>query len=191
MNTEKIHNHLNKLLANPNSKNFLNHLIRSYIPLSNTEKVMEIQKQDMECCITKKPLESVNEILSTLKTEEAKKEFFSDMGNMFENNNETCITNLTNLKLGLKGKNTDTYISCIALQELYNWVINKVAESDKHIIWLLGKENRTFFINKANPNKVVEPIKKDETKKKNQLIKSTYTLGDLNVLQELRKKFDN
>ena len=39
MTKEEIHNILDKMLTEQKSRNFLNHLVRSYCPITNVEKV--------------------------------------------------------------------------------------------------------------------------------------------------------
>jgi hypothetical protein len=56
MTTEEIHSSLDKMLENPKAKNFLNHLVRAYMPISNVEKVIDKPEGEFKCAISKDDL---------------------------------------------------------------------------------------------------------------------------------------
>jgi hypothetical protein len=193
MTSEQIHASLDKMLANPKTKNFINHLVRSYIPVSNIEKVLETPKGDFKCVITKEVLVSVQSIFEGMDTEEFKKDFTEHLKSMFsEEKLETPMSKLLgDKKLGFTGKDTTTYMSYTATQEFYNWVITKSLKGDKHINWLLGSVNRNTFIKRAS-NIEDQDVQKKVTNLKKVSGVSTYSLGDAtDVLSKLKAKLDN
>ena len=193
MTSEQIHASLDKMLANPKTKNFINHLVRSYIPVSNIEKVLETPKGDFKCVITKEVLVSVQSIFEGMDTEEFKKDFTEHLKSMFsEEKLETPMSKLLgDKKLGFTGKDTTTYMSYTATQEFYNWVITKSLKGDKHINWLLGSVNRNTFIKRAS-NIEDQDVQKKVTNLKRASGVSTYLLGDAtDVLSKLKAKLDN
>jgi hypothetical protein len=193
MTSEQIHASLDKMLANPKTKNFINHLVRSYIPVSNIEKVLETPKCDFKCVITKEVLVSVQSIFEGMDTEEFKKDFTEHLKSMFsEEKLETPMSKLLgDKKLGFTGKDTTTYMSYTATQEFYNWVITKSLKGDKHINWLLGSVNRNTFIKRA-ANIEDQDVQKKVTNLKRASGVSTYLLGDAtDVLSKLKAKLDN
>lgn len=193
MTSEQIHASLDKMLANPKTKNFINHLVRSYIPVSNIEKVLETPKGDFKCVITKEVLVSVQSIFEGMDTEEFKKDFTEHLKSMFsEEKLETPMSKLLgDKKLGFTGKDTTTYMSYTATQEFYNWVITKSLKGDKHINWLLGSVNRNTFIKRA-ANIEDQDVQKKVTNLKRVSGVSTYSLGDAtDVLSKLKAKLDN
>ena len=193
MISEQIHASLDKMLVNPKTKNFINHLVRSYIPVSNIEKVLETPKGDFKCVITKEPLVSVQSIFKDMDTEEFKKDFTEHLKSMFsEEKIETQMSKLLDdKKLGFTGKDTTTYMSYTATQEFYNWVITKSLKGDKHINWLLGSINRNTFIKRAANIEDQDVQKKVSNLKKVSGV-STYSLGDAtDVLSKLKAKLDN
>ena len=193
MTSEQIHASLDKMLANPKTKNFINHLVRSYIPVSNIEKVLETPKGDFKCVITKEVLVSVQSIFEGMDTEEFKKDFTEHLKSMFsEEKVETPMSKLLgDKKLGFTGKDTTTYMSYTATQEFYNWVITKSLKGDKHINWLLGSVNRNTFIKRAS-NIEDQDVQKKVTNLKRVSGVSTYSLGDAtDVLSKLKAKLDN
>jgi hypothetical protein len=193
MTSEQIHASLDKMLANPKTKNFINHLVRSYIPVSNIEKVLETPKGDFKCVITKEVLVSVQSIFEGMDTKEFKKDFTEHLKSMFsEEKVETPMSKLLgDKKLGFTGKDTTTYMSYTATQEFYNWVITKSLKGDKHINWLLGSVNRNTFIKRAS-NIEDQDVQKKVTNLKKVSGVSTYSLGDAtDVLSKLKAKLDN
>jgi hypothetical protein len=194
MNQEQIHASLDKMLANPKSKNFLNHLVRAYMPISNVEKVWDTPEKDFKCVITRDPLFSAADILKGIQTEEFKADFMNHLKSLFsEEKVESPISKLVGeKKMGVTGKDTTTYMSYPAFQEFYNWVITKSLNGDKHINWLLGSIRRTSFMERAAKIQDVGVQKKVEDFKKTTGSSSTYTLGDASdVLAKLKAKLEN
>lgn len=193
MTTEQIHASLDNMLANPKSKNFLNHLVRAYVPVSNVDKVWQKPDGDFKCSITKEPLISAQEIMDGIQTEEFKKDFMNNVKSIFDDNYDKTspfAKLIGDKKLGVTGKDTTTFMSYPAYQEFFNWVITKSLKGDKHINWLLGSIKRETFVERASE------IKDKEVKEKAQKLKknsggATYTLGDASdVLLKLKEKFN-
>lgn len=195
MTTEEIFSSLDKMLENPKSKNFLNHLVRSYMPISNVEKVMDKPEGEFKCAISKDDLISTQEILEGIKTEEFKNDLMKSMKTMFDENADktTAMAKLIGeKKLGVTGKGTTTFMSVPVAQEFFNWVITKSLKGDKHINWLLGNIRRESFVNRAKnitDDKVQSTVRKIEKKADRT---ATFTLGDANgMLAQLKAKMEN
>lgn len=194
MNQEQIHASLDKMLANPKSRNFLNHLVRAYMPISNVEKVWDTPEKDFKCVLTREQLFSVGDIMKGIQTEEFKADFMTHLKSIFsEDKVENPIAKLIGeKKMGVTGKDTTTYMSYPAFQEFYNWVITKSLNGDKHINWLLGSIRRASFIERAEKIQDAVVQKKVENLKKVAISKSSYTLGDASdVLSKLKAKLEN
>lgn len=179
MQKEKIYQILDEMLSNPKSKNFLNHLIRAYIPSTNLIKVMETPEKDFKCVLTKDKLLSVNDMLMIINTEEYKDLVFKNIQSVFTGIMDDIMGDFFKDKhLGITGNNTTTYMSITTYQIFNEWVFNKSLNHDKHINWLLNsilpkKENKTKNFSYSNKN-------------------STYNLGDAsNVLLNLKTKMEN
>jgi hypothetical protein len=194
MNQEQINASLDKMLANPKSKNFLNHLVRAYMPISNIEKVWDTPEKDFKCVLTRDQLFSVSDILKGMHTEEFQADFMNHLKSLLsEEKVESPISKLVGeKKMGVTGKDTTTYMSYPAFQEFYNWVITKSLNGDKHINWLLGSIRRTSFMERAEKIQDVGVQKKVEEFKKTTGSSSTYTLDDASdVLAKLKAKLEN
>ena len=194
MTTEEIHSSLDKMLENPKAKNFLNHLVRAYMPISNVEKVMDKPEGEFKCALSKDDLISVNEILEGIQTEEFKNDLMKSMKTMFDDNADKTAAMaklIGEKKLGVSGKGTTTYMSVPVAQEFFNWVITKSLKGDKHINWLLGNIRRESFVKRAQnitDDKVQSTVKKLEKRADRT---ATFTLGDTNgVLAQLKAKME-
>lgn len=197
MTQEQIHASLDKMLAEPKSRNFLNHLVRAYMPISNVEKVWDKPKTEIKCAISRDSLISVQEILEGINTEEFKNDTMTYLKNLF-NEDVDRTTPMAKLigekKLGVTGKDTTTFMSYPVCQEFYNWVVTKSLKGDKHINWLLGDIRRSAFmqraekINDAEVQAKVKSFKKANAKHNS----ATFTLGDSSdALAKLKEKLDS
>lgn len=194
MTQEEIHASLDAMLTNPKTKNFLNHLVRSYIPTTNIEKVWETPKGDFKCVLTKEPLFSTQYILEGIQTEEFKQTFMDSLKSMFDENVEkqNAMVNLIgDKKMGVTGNGTTTFMSYQAAQEFYNWVITKSLKGDKHINWLLGNIRRESFIKRAETidnTEVRDKLNKMTSQKSH---RSSFSLGDASdALLKLKQKME-
>lgn len=192
MTKEQIHASLDTMLANPKSKTFINHLVRSYIPVSNIEKVWDKPEGEFKCVLTKQPLISVQQIFEGVNSEQFKADFMEHLKSMFsENQSESPMSKLLGEKqLGFTGKDTTTFMSYMATQEFYNWVITKSLKGDKHINWLLGSVNRKSFMKRAEA--IEDPqVKTKVSKAKKANGTTTFSLGESsNVLANLKAKME-
>ena len=188
MTSKQIHASLDKMLEKNNSKNFINHLVKSYMPISNVEKVFsEESKTEMKCVITGDELISVNDIVNILNSEETKENFMQLIKGTFTQTTDVD-SNLKEMfgdkKLAVTGKNTNTYMSYDTLSAFYDWVFSKSLNGDKHINWLLHSVMpKNPFNRNTNRNSNFKQPKQNA---------STYTLGDASsVLAELKSKFNS
>jgi hypothetical protein len=197
MTQEQIHASLDKMLADAKSRNFLNHLVRAYMPITNVEKVWDKPKEEIKCSISRDKLISVQEILEGINTEEFKNDTMAYLKNLFDEKADrtTPIAKLVGeKKLGVTGKDTTTFMSYPVFQEFYNWVITKSLKGDKHINWLIGSIRRSEFIERAEKiNDSAVQDKVSNFKKHNNKSKSaTFTLADSNdVLAQLKSKLES
>lgn len=181
MTQKEIYDSLDSMLSNLKTRNFLNHLIRAYFPITNVDKVWEKPNGAFKCAITKDNLISVQEIINEIQTEDFKEQFINELKSQFTHDpkQENSISKLIgDKKLGLIGKETTTYMSYVALQEFYNWVLNKSLNGDKHINWLL-----------SSMKELQKNVNVQKTKKEND-ITGSFTLGELDSFKKLKEKFN-
>lgn len=185
MTPEKIHGILDKMLENQKSRNFLNHLVKAYFPVSNIEKVFEKPTRDFKCVLTRESLISVQEIMEGVHSEEFKNNFIEHLKTIFdENSNKKNPMQelLGDKKLGFTGKNTTTFMSFTSLTAFQDWLMTKMLTGDKHINWLVNNIRRESgnFIATRTSKQAVQKVN-DKT--------ATFKIGEANdVLAKLKEK---
>ena len=98
--------------------------------------------------------------------------------------NQAIVDLLDGRVLGFSGTKTDTFMCMDTYINFHEWVVKKFLGGDKHMSWLLKDVNKSnYFKDKGG--------KGNHRGRNNRVKKATYTLGDLGVLQELKKKFDD
>lgn len=180
MNKDEIFSKLDAMLADSKKRNFLNHLVRSYVPISKVERVFDKPKGPFNCVLTNVQLFSLQDVLEGTQTEEFKKDLFDSLKLALDEKNPS-ITPIKKLigdkKLGVSGENTTTFMSLESFQSFFDWVITKSLNGDKHISWLLGAIRRESFLERAKEfgdENLQTKVKKIEPKKRG----ATYSLGD-------------
>ena len=194
MSQEQIFASLDEMLANPKSRNFLNHLIRSYVLFTKVQKVWDKPKGDFKCVITREALFSTQDILEGIQTEEFKKNFMESLKLAFDESTEktSAVAKLVgDKKMGVTGEGTTTYMSYETFQHFYDWVITKSMKGDKHINWLLSEYRREAFASRAKTLQDVEAKAKGEKLAPASKRQATYTLGDAsNALLKLKQQLE-
>ena len=165
MTNEEIITSLDAMLVNPKSKNFLNHMVRSYFPISKRLKVETAPEGVFKCALSRKEL-----VLNT------------------ETNTDISVAAVT-------GKETNTFLSTEALNVFSDWVIAKSFNKDKHINWLLNGVKRSDFIERATQSNYINSDVKEKAfklKEKTEGNKSaSFKLGDANIgLAALKAKME-
>ena len=188
MDNKEIHDVLDNMLGTPKTRGFLNHLIRAYLPINNTEKVITKPKGDFTCVLSREPLISTQELLEGIRTEGFEKDFMNHIKTIFDDsvNVEHPITKLIgDKKLGVVGKDTTTFMSYNSFMAFYGWVIDKSLKGDKHINWLLHNINRD---NKSTLQYKIKNVKRAEPKTR----AATFSLGDAanDMLLKLKTKME-
>jgi len=194
MTTKEIHKSLDAMLSNPKTKNFLNHLVRAYFPITNVDKVWDKPKGPFKCVLTKETLFSSQDILEGIKTEEFKNDFISNIKNVFTENFDTShplVKLIGDRKMGVTGTDTTTYMSYTAMQEFYNWVLTKSLKGDKHINWLLSSVRRSTIIDMAQNIDDADVQSRVKKSKKQETSTSSFTLGELDAFKKLKEKFND
>lgn len=192
MNTEQINATLDEMLANPKSKNFLNHMVRSYFPIGKVDKVWDKPKGDFKCALSRVPLVSVSEIIEVSQSEAFKTDFLESLKVRLDGtvSESPFIKHLNGQKLGLTGKDTTTFLSPDAFQVFYDWVITKVFKGDKHINWLLNGINRDEFVARGKAIGNLDIKERPQPRVESRKVAS-FKLGDANsALADLKAKME-
>ncbi len=189
MTKEQLQSILDKMIQNPKSKNFMNHLVRSYTPISNVKIVTEKPENDFKCTLTRQSLVSFDELLTTVNDETTKQNLLEQVKNTmeekifddFESKNNPIVEIIGDKRLGVVGKQTNTFMSHTAFQIFYEWVLAKTLNGDKHINWLLTSIRRE--------NKETQPKKQNSVSENKKSKTATFKLGDTNsALESFKQK---
>src|ERR1035441_7984501 len=97
MTSQEIHASLDKMLENPKSRNFLNHIVRSYMPISNVKILDETPKGYFKCALTRDELISKDGILKGMQTEQFKTDFMNSLKTIFDEKVDTTDRKSTRL----------------------------------------------------------------------------------------------
>ena len=191
MEKEKIYEKIESLYTkDEKSKNFVLHLVRSYLPVNKAEKVWEkpTDLKKFKCAITGDKLISVAEVYEGIHSEEFKANFSTKLKESFETG-VPVVNEITKGRImGWQGKDTNTYMCSEAISQLYNWVSTKILQGDGKINWTVRNMQAEEFLGKF------DKFGDDETKKQVNRIKqvvnkpATAKLGDNDVLQALKDK---
>lgn len=191
MTKEEISTSLDSMLENPKAKTFLNHLVRAYMPHTNVKYLIEKPKGDFKCVLTRDTLLSGQDMIIEGKLTDTKNDFVKFLDTIFDEKvfipSGSMVDLINTKKLGITGKDTNTYMSFAAYQEFIAWVITKALKGDKHINWLLGSIRRASLIDRAERIQDSEVQAKVENYKKTENKVSSFTLADSSdVLTKLK-----
>jgi len=198
MANSQIFEKLEKMYKDEKSKNFVLHLIRSYLPLNKPGKVFEkpVNIKKFKCALTDSQLISIDELFEYIHTDEFSKNFFKGLkefaGTISDNGPRPERSDITALKEFLKGRvqgwqghETTTYLSQEAIEELYNWTATKILQGDGKINWTMrSMMPKNVFTPKKQVKREDSPVQ--AVIKQNKPAKES--LGDFDALKNLKEK---
>jgi hypothetical protein len=208
MEQKEILEKIEELFTNQKSSGFLTHLLHAYLPLDKVKTVAEKPKgkKPMRCAITGQRLISMDEVgkimisqmddwdnfkKSLLLTLDANDKVTQKHPEASKKITEDQKKQLNGRVLGYTGEDTNTFLSEEAVKCLIMWVQDKIFSGNGKINWIMKK---------INLNKTLKPLKDSKDKETKKQIKKAHkivnkpsktTLGDLDALQELKKKLED
>jgi len=197
---QKIITNLDKLYKDPKSKNFVLHLVRAYLPVNKAQKVFNKPEnmKKFKCALTNHKMISVDELFAIMNGEEYKEGFVQDLKfnvgltEAPENYKPLMVQLAKNRIMGYQGEETSTYMCSEAINGLFNWVSNQLLMGDGKINWTIKQMKTDAFTSKFDGSSDPETKKQVSRIKKisRQPKRAKMTLGDLDVLSDLKKKMD-
>lgn len=197
MATEKTA--IQKLYDDPKSKNFVNHLIRAYLPINKPKKVWEFEaNKSHKCNVCGHSLIDLGTVLGRIMTS---KEYMHDtidqmrrelQGEQIEREDRAVIKHITHGAIqAWQGEKTTTYLCADCIKDLLDMVTTGILMGDKNIIWITKSMQRdqVFTHMKSSPA-VTNPEKEklDEIHKRADQKKMTF--GDLQILKDLKDRME-
>lgn len=192
---------IEKLYENPKSKNFVNHLIRAYLPIDKSSKVWEFEdkkENGHKCNVCGHDLIDLSTIMVRMQTSEG---FMNDTirdlrlrvnGESIAREDNAMYKHITHgAIMAWTGEKTTTHLCLGCIEDLLHMVENGILCGDKNLIWIINQMRRdtVFSAFKESPafndeeKKKIDDIKKQADKKK-------MTFADLDVLQQLKAKME-
>lgn len=190
---------IEELYNEKKTRGFINHLIKSYLPLNKVTKIWDFDKgQSHKCNVCGQKLFSIADYFNGLG--EKQKEIFRDMGEFvkktvsgeeLKRSDHPIVKHIIGDKvLGWTGDNTDTILCKQCVEDLLSLTQNGILRNDKNIIWLTNKMRRSEFFNQFENSSLPESDKEEAKNIHKKVEKKKVTFADLGVLQELKEKME-
>lgn len=190
---------IQKLYEDPKSRNFVNHLIRSYLPVFKPQKVWAFEdNKPHKCNVCNHELIDLGTVIGRMQSsDEFTKAMIEDMrkglsGEEIKYEDRAIIKHITHgAIMAWKGEKTTTYLCQDCIKNLLDLVTTGILMGDKNLTWIVNQTRRDQVFNTFKESPVID----EEEKKKVEVIKKKadqkkMTLGDLGVLQALKEKME-
>jgi hypothetical protein len=191
---------IQKLYEDPKSKNFVNHLIRAYLPISKPTKVWAFEdKKPHKCNVCNHDLIDVGTVMGGIMTsEEYMKDTIDQMrrevcdGEVIPREEKAVIKHITHgAILAWQGEKTTTYLCADCIKALLDMVTTGILMGDKNIIWLTNQMRRDQVFTHFKESTKLNDTEKEEVKAiEKKAEKKKMTFADLGVLQGLKEKLE-
>lgn len=201
MNDQEIYKKIEDTYNSEKGKNFITHLLRSFIPINRSSKLMDdTRKLKLVDCITGEKLCDVNQhfgimmdgggieaMMDNLKasakaTVDGKEEYDAP---------ESVKKLRSKLKpLAITSAKSDKLMTQETLEQLFNFYATEMLKGNGHINWIANNERGKDMVNAGKKSGY---IKNDHEAKvvKKATERAKMSLGDMSVLQELKQRMED
>lgn len=192
---------IQELYDNEKSRGFVNHLIRSYLPVYKVEKVWEFKKgQKHRCNVCGQSLLSIEEAMKNMR--ENQDAYMADfMQNLKDEINQkevkredrAIVKHISKGSvLGFTGEKTDTCLCHTCVTQLLELTQNGIFSGDKNISYQMNQMRRDEVFKQFESDTIDEGRKEEVKQLKKKVNKQKgATFGDLEALQKLKEEMDN
>lgn len=196
---------IQKLYNNPKARGFVNHLIKAYLPVNKVVKVFSFEKnQSKTCNVCSQKLMSIDEafqefqnnrevimsgMMSNMKAEAAA---YLDKTELPKQENPIAKHVGKGRVLAFTGEKTDTCLCLQCTRDLLDMVQTGLFMGDSNISYQIKQMQRNQVFNHFTKSDHLDNQEKQKVKeiKKRVDKKKVATLGDLDVLQQLKEKME-
>lgn len=207
MTQEEITSKIRDIYNSEKGKGFITHLLRSFFPINKAHYLMfdmEDEKgnpKPMKCCITGVELFSKGSKLQIVLNnhEHTFKNFIDrtiqamDETRVVDPEAERITTEvkekLNSMPMAVTSEESDKLMSEEAFQALQNFYFTELLRGNKHINWISNNQKANWIVESAKKDGLVS-TKKEEKVVHKAVEHAKMSLGDLDVLQQLKKKFE-
>lgn len=196
---QEIYDKIEQTYNTEKGKGFITHLLRSFLPISRSTKLMSNDKNlKLVDCITGDELCDVNTHFGLLMSDEG-------MGAMMDNfkasvkgigSGEDVETpdSVKELKSKIKEiavscKKSDKVMSEETLGQLFNFYASEMLKGNGHINWIANNERGKEFIKSGKKSGYIENRREEKVVKK-AVEHAKMSLGDMDVLRQLKIKME-
>jgi hypothetical protein len=203
---EEIYKKIEQIYGQEKGKNFITHLIRSFLPINGSKFMFELNKdKKMICAITGSRLICRAEVMKfQLDNVDVILKNFSDR--LLQKTTENIvIDNFKGKFMAIECESSNRLLTLTAVEQLFNFSATELLKGNKHIEFVLRDEQKKEMAKDSEALKIdfLTKYKKADDKKKEQKPleskpkfekpkeKEVFsTFGDLAALQDLKKKFE-
>jgi len=193
-------NKIQELYENEKSRGFVNHLIRSYLPIHKIEKVWDWEKNQTHACnVCGQKLVSIGELFNVTQTEQFKQDFIEGIKKDLNGESKTRDDNPYIRALGkdkvqgFTAEKTDTCMCMQCCQDLLDLTQTGMLMGDKNLVYQVKQMQRDEVFKHFDDSPAIDDEAKKEVKEIKKRVdkdRKITTLGDLQVLQDLKKKME-
>ena len=198
--TEQMKTKIEQLYDDPKAKGFVNHLIKAYLPTAKIQKVWDWKEgQKHTCNVCGQKLVSIGELFNATRSEGFMENFMENLKKEIngkpvkrEDNPYLKVVGTDKVQ-GFTGEKTDTCMCHQCCQDLLNLVTNGMLCGDKNLNYQVNQMQRDRVFNHFAESPHLDKEDKEkvqEIKKRVDKTKVITTFGDLQALQDLKKKME-
>ena len=192
---------IQELYDDPKSRGFVNHLIKAYLPVNKTQKLWEFKKDQKHICnICGQKLFDIEGAFASIQNNQGSisKDFIANLRKNINGETTTREENPFVKAIGVDkvqaftGEKTDTCLCFQCTTDILDLTSSGLLNGDKNINYQLNQMKRDTVFSHFTENSALDNNDKQKVKeiKKRVDKKKSSTFGDLNILQELKKKME-
>ncbi|NJO63638.1 MAG: hypothetical protein HC836_37250 [Richelia sp. RM2_1_2] len=207
MTDQDIYKKIHDTYNSEKGKNFITHLLRSFFPVDRSTEVLFASEDEsgkekkMVCCLTGIALRPKSDKvgLALENHETLFKGFLAGVTRQIDENPEISESErkaneikqqVQAIEIAIECEKSDKYLSRAAFQQLLNFYMSELLRGNKHINWISNNERGKVFVEHAKRDGIVK-TKQEEKVVKKVVEHAKMSLGELDVLKDLKKKLEN
>lgn len=204
MTEKQIADKISEIYNSEKGKGFISHLLRSFFPVNKAHYVMfdPEDSKPLKCCLTGEKLYSKTAKYQIL-LDNHKATFKNFVDRTIKEIDETReidpeaerISNevkekLNAMPLAVTSEESDKLMSEEAFKALQNFYFSELLRGNKHVNWIANNEKAKWISDSAKRDGLIS-TKKEEKVIHKAVEHSKMSLGELDVLKDLKKKFES
>lgn len=202
MTDQEIYQKIEETYSTEKGKNFITHLLRSFLPINRSSRMFSNDKKlRMRDCITGEQLCTVDEHFNVIGSEEGLAAFMDNVRAQIKQGLVEGATtyevpeSVKQLKKKIKPiaitcEKSDKVVSEQTLNQLFNFYASEMLKGNKHVQWVANNERGKELIKHGKKTGNITNRREEKAVKK-AVEHAKLSLGDFEVLQNLKKKFDS